>query len=174
MKWIKSYKLYESNQLDVKSMVNWNLINDLRDLALEYLDKGDTVEEYNVFLNVIPGNEKSANILKSTHWEKNRDDNEESNQYLIYSGYFNHEIDEFDDVINYEWGGGQGSGFIMHKAKIENFIELLNGTFKYQLNLSYSISYEIMMEDTENEKELVNRLKQIYPKENITSVKNIE
>ncbi len=170
MRYIKSYKLYESKQLDVKSMVNWNLINDLKDLALEYLDKGDTVEEYNVFLNVIPGNEKSANILKSTYWEKNRDDNEKSNQYLIYSGYFNHEIDEFNDVMNYEWGGGKGSEFITYKAKIENFIELIN---KYHLNLSYSISYEIMMEDTENEKELVNRLKQIYPKENIITIGNL-
>ena len=38
MKYIKYYKLFEANDID--QLINWEMINDIKDMSLEYLDDG--------------------------------------------------------------------------------------------------------------------------------------
>lgn len=136
MEFIKSWSLFESESIFIKDKTNMDIIQEIKDLALEYIDNGLTLYYY-VYLkyNAITSNLQSGNN--------------------ILTGYLNHDVDRINWV------------------KLTRF-EYEKSISDFQ-NLSYHFSiddsrYEI--EDStleEFEKELLDRIKGLYPNERISS-----
>jgi hypothetical protein len=68
MKYLKAYKIFESlDKEDTKNVfepyINWNMIYDLKDLALEYLDRGLTLIVRVRYNDEVYHKEKYTNII---------------------------------------------------------------------------------------------------------------
>lgn len=142
MKYLKRYKIFESrfSDLDVKDVfepyINWNLVEDVKDMSLEYIDEG-------INLNI----------------EVNYKDND--NNYYILTIYFNH------DETNIYWNPGNDRS----SSKDVLFTHLTEGPYELEpidkSKILYYFYFTIDGYGVINRDELLSRIKETYPDENI-------
>ena len=138
MKYLKTYKLFESNKptgLDINDVfepyINWNLIDDAKDMSLEYLD-----EDMVLFLDII------------------YDDKYEI-YYMSFSSYVNFS----------RWRRSYLTEDSLYKLKPIDKSKLI---YQFYLTNKYGL-YDISAS-----KELVSRIKEAYPNENVDIYKRIK
>ena len=136
MKNIKSYKLFENiDELEdlFKSSINYELIDDLKDLSLEYLDSGKILEYHIIIYN------RYSNI-----W------------ITILGGIFSHSecfisFKELSDYVTNQ----------LRKLKVESYLHNWDIPIKYLFNIK-DVNGLLTEEDYIND-DILYRIKHIYP-----------
>lgn len=89
---MKYLKLFEAYELDanVKDLINWDMINDLKEMSLEYIDEG-----FDLTIDIYAEGEKlkKQNPIYSNTWT------EETN-FLLYQIKYSHVMDELTSAKN--------------------------------------------------------------------------
>lgn len=130
MKYLKLYEAYSNIDNKIGELINWKFIDDVKDMALEYLDDG-----FLLIVDIYPVLKPSTTIRSA----KSR----------LYSLRYDHNT---DDLKFY---------YYADISKIEDII--------YHITLHSHVEADYHSFDLEKTKELIDRISEAYPDENIRS-----
>lgn len=150
LKHIKLFEKFDSNESiieeitkSIESKINYNLLDDIKDLSIDYLDKGLGIS-FNVYLETPEfiakelGKEKLKNTIISISIRINK---ESKISWLKWMTSF------------------------LTKYKDYKFIQ--NPKLTYDFKIFYNKGYQVIT-DQETSEKILSTLKELYPEENIT------